>query len=650
MKQKNNHLFKVFITIITFTWLIAGCGGSGEKVEEEELPKFEVTLENVPPGALPDLSAELGGEGFTGEGWLTNEDYESLKPHPDAKPGGRITWAIFEFPATLRITGKDSNSQFVRLCQNMVYESLIGVSSIEMEFVPSLATHWKVSEDYRTFWFRMDPNARFSDGSRVTTADVIASWKLRVDEGILAPYVNMIWGKYEEPVAESPYILRVHTTELNWKFFLYFGGMSVMPAKYIGHLTGKQYMKVFQFEMPPGSGLYTLVKEDIKKGRSIAIKRRDDYWDKDNPKGKGFANFEKIKFTVIHDEMMTFEKFKKGELDFYMVGRAQWWKKECDFENIKRGLIKKRKIFNDEPQGVSGFVFNMREEPFKDIRMRQAFTYLFNRKKLMSQLFFDEYIYSDSYYPGGVYENPNNPKYRYDPEKAVDLLKECGWTERNEEGWLVNDKGEALELDLTFAAASFARILTIYQEDLEKVGIKLNLRQSQGATMFKMVNERKFKIHWQSWGGLLFPNPENDVSSWTADPLNTNNLSGVKNDRIDELIKAYNVCFDQDKRVEMIREIDGILMEIQPFALGWFAPHHRVLFWNKFNYPECIFSRTGDWRGIMSLFAYDEDKAARLEEARKDPSIQLEVGKTIQTYWPEYNKKHGRKYELKGMK
>ncbi|HHE46109.1 MAG TPA: hypothetical protein ENL08_00205, partial [Bacteroidetes bacterium] len=324
MQSEKNFPVRIIFTLVILVWIVSGCGGGEQKQAGEEVPEFKITREELPPGALPDVPAELGGEGFTGEGWLTNTDYESILD-TTLKEGGSVTWAIFEFPSTLRITGKDSNSQFVRLVENLVYETLMGISSIEMEFIPGLATHWKISDDYRTFWFRINPNARFSDGSRVTAEDVIASWKLRVDDGILAPYVNMIWGKFDEPVAESPYIVRVHTNELNWKFFLYFGGMSIMPAKYIGNLTGKQYMKVFQFEMPPGSGPYILSKEDIHKGRSLTIKKRHDYWDKDNPKGKGGANFEKIKFVVVNDERLTFEKFKKGELDFYLVGRAQWW-------------------------------------------------------------------------------------------------------------------------------------------------------------------------------------------------------------------------------------------------------------------------------------------------------------------------------------
>lgn len=787
MLSRYSSILKSFLYLLLFTFFISSCGGGEKSEKTTETVKKDLHLSyemvSVPPGALPDVPPELGGEGFTGEGWQCNFDYEPTSD-PRAKKGGSFTWALYEFPATLRTLGKDSNSQLLFIIDNLVYEGMIGNHTLTMKFVPSLATHWKVSEDKRTFSFRLNPNARFADGSRLTSEDVIASWKLRIDKGILAPYSNMLWEKFEEPIAVSPYIVSVKSRELNWRFFIYFGGMNIMPAKYIGSLlfylidfpdigalavklrdakdpvsqfihdelseetiallnnpsmdflssdsvkrvildelnviiqgeniydeqrfagielsqeikdlmkkveegvsgdmeeeiendmtlvrlnkyllraaypseiakavhpeviTGKGYMKKYQYRMPPGSGPYELEHHTIIKDKQMTLRRRWDYWDEANPKGVGSANFEKLKFVIVNDERLMFEKFKKGEMDAYQIGRAQWWVEETNFENIRRGLVQKRKIYNDDPQGTSGLVFNMREEPFKDIRVRQAFVHLFNREKMIDQLFFNEYDFIDSYYPGGTYENPDNPKYRYDPDRAIQLLKEAGWSERNSEGWLVNSNGNVFELEMSYASRGSARFLTVFQEDLQKVGIKLELKQSTGPTMFKMVNERKFKIHWQAWGGLFFPNPENVWTSRIADPDNTNNLAGVKNERIDELCKEYNVCFDTDRRVEIIREIDGILMEIQPYALAWYAPFHRILYWNKFGHPDYYFARTSDWRSILTLWWYDEEKIKKLEEAKKDNSIQLEVGETEMLYWPEYNAEHGRKYNIEGL-
>ncbi len=635
---------------VVFLILTIGCGGGGKK-EPAGKAKEAITTETAPL----DVSAELGGAGFTGEGWLTNNDFEPAGD-PRAIKGGSITIGYPEFPATYRNEGKDSNSELLFAIKPLIYESLMGLDSRTLEHIPGLATHWKISEDKMTYSYRINPDARFSDGSRVTTADVIATWKLKVDPGILAPYTNIIWGKFEEPVAESPYILHVRAKELNWKFFIYFGGAEIMPAKYIS-IPGSQYITDYQYKYPPGSGPYALDEEQTIKPQTFVLKRRKDYWDEANPKGVGGANFDRIKFAMVDDERLRFEKLKKGELDFYQVGRAQWWVEECNFadatkddnfvKNGRRGLVQKRKIYNDDPQGIQGVVFNMRKPPFDDKRMRTAITCLMNREKFNKELFFNEYMFLDSYFPGGTYENPNNPKYRFDPDKAVKLLAECGWKNRNANGWLVNDKGEMLEFELAYSQSGQERYLTIFQEDLQSVGIKLNIKQSQAATLFKMVNERNFTIHWQAFGGLFFPNPENDVSSWTADPNNTNNLAGVKDPEIDSLIIAYNKEFDHKKSVRMMHRIDAILMRMQPWALGWYGPFHRYLYWNKFGYPDYYILRITDWRSVMTLWWLDPGKAKALEDAKKNEKKQLEAGATDVMYWPEFNKKHGEMYEIK---
>ncbi|MFC2150438.1 ABC transporter substrate-binding protein [Calditrichota bacterium] len=634
----------VLSAFILGSTLIIGCGG-GEKTEdiEGQTKAVPFTHEDVPPGALPDVPAELGGEGFTGEGWITNSDYPP-STDPNEIKGGSMSIGVSGFPATVRPIGKDNNSWINTIIEGITYEAMIGIHSSTLNFVPGLATHWQISEDKRTFRFRLDPNARFADGTRVTTRDVLATWKLRIDPTILFPSSNITFNYYEEPVIESPYILSVTTKELNWRLFMYFGGMSILPAKYIEPLTGTDFLREYQFKMVPGSGPYQLAEEDIVKGRSITVTRRKDYWDKDNPKSGG-ANFDKIKWVFVDDERLRFEKFKSGEFDMYIVGRASWWVNETDFEEVKRGLIQKRKIWNDEPQGIAGMVFNQRVEPFGDIRMRRAFVHLLNREKLIKELFYNEYDYLDSYYPGGIYANPDNPIYRYDPDLAVKLLRECGWTERNQEGWLVNDKGDMLEFELTFTQG-WDRIFTVVQEDFQKVGIKINLKETTPATEFKMAMERKFKIHWQPWSGLLFPNPETSYASWLADSLNTNNLSGFKNDRVDELLKKYNLIFDQEERIELIREIDGILMENYLYALGWYAPFTRVMYWNKFGTPDWYIGRISRWyTSFHALWWEDPEKAKALEEAKKDGSIKLPVGKTNVTYWLDWNEKHGRQFK-----
>jgi microcin C transport system substrate-binding protein len=283
---------------------------------------------------------------------------------------------------------------------------------------------------------------------------------------------------------------------------------------------------------------------------------------------------------------------------------------------IDKGWIQRKKIFTQSPNGIGGFVFNMREEPFNDIRVRQAFAYLLNREKLIDKLFYDEYLPIHSYYPGSVYENPGNEKISYQPERALQLLAEAGWANRDNQGFLVNARGERLELELmTDESPTWERIITVIQEDYQQAGIKLNLKTTTSATQFQMVMERKFKIHWQNWGGLYFPNPESSFHSNTADEPNTNNLAGFKSAELDSICAVYNVAFDPEERVALIRETDRILMASYQYALGWYGPFTRLGYWNKFGMPEWGLSRTGDWRALVGLWWYDADKHRRLVEA-----------------------------------
>ncbi|MDK9698629.1 MAG: hypothetical protein OEM52_00570, partial [bacterium] len=155
---------------------------------------------------------------------------------------------------------------------------------------------------------------------------------------------------------------------------------------------------------------------------------------------------------------------------------------------------------------------------------------------------------------------------------------------------------------------------------------------------FKMVNERKFDIHFQTWTGLQFPNPESSMHSKTADPDNTTNLSGMKIKRIDELCEQYNVTFDMKTRIAQIREIDSLACANVGYALGWYAPFNRFAYWNKFGQPKGILTRTGDYLGIVSIWWYDAEKDAALQEALKDPAKKLPVGVTEDKYWIEWTK------------
>ena len=174
--------------------LIGSCGGSPERVGELVTGSYvAATARDVPlakqaypvfpdadAGADPAVSAEQGGRGFTGEGWETNTDFD-LIGDPRAVKGGALREHILDFPANLRIAGPESNTALNSMIQPMVWESLLTLHPTTLEWMPALATHWQISSDRMTFRYRINPNARFSDGRPVTADDVVASWDFLMD-------------------------------------------------------------------------------------------------------------------------------------------------------------------------------------------------------------------------------------------------------------------------------------------------------------------------------------------------------------------------------------------------------------------------------------------------------------------------------------
>lgn len=391
-----------FLVIAATTFLLIACGGgqppqqstaaatptqaaAAVSLDKNAYPVFP----NADAGADPSVSAELGGRGFTGEGWDTNTDYD-LIGDPRAVKGGVFRDSMISFPGTLRIEGPESNTQLNYMIAGMVYEGLLTFHPTTLKYMPVLATHWQVSADRGTYRFRINPNARWADGEPVVADDVVATWDLQMDKGLQDPSSQLTFGKFERPVAESKYIVRVQSKVLNWRNFLYFSTMSIFPAHVLKNVDGAKYLEDYNFKLLPGTGPYRVDETDVQKGKSVSIRRRTDYWAADVRRNIGLNNFDEIRETVVRDRGLAFEQFKKGDLDYYYVNISREWVEELNFDRVQRGLIQKRKVFTDNPSGFSGLAFNTRREPFSDIRVRKALALLQDRDELISKLFFND--------------------------------------------------------------------------------------------------------------------------------------------------------------------------------------------------------------------------------------------------------------------
>jgi microcin C transport system substrate-binding protein len=611
-------------------------GNSDASLKKDDYPVFP----NADAGADPAVPAEQGGKGFAGDGWETNTGFDLLGD-PRAVKGGLYRESITSFPATLRYVGLNGSTVTNFVTNSLIYETLLELNPTTLEPMPALATHWQIQPDKMTFRFRIDPNAKFSDGQPVTAEDVVASWKLFTDKSIQDPLKNTIYNEFEQPVAESKYLVRVKSKEPKWLNFIQFSqSLLIFPAHVLKGMDGAAFIKDWNFKMLPGTGPYMIRETDVQKGQSLSVRRRPDYWAAKSRRMVGRGNFDEIKLMVVRDDNLEYEMIKRGDVDNYVVLRAQRWIEELNFEDIQRGLLQKRKIFNHQPQSIGGIAFNTRRAPFNDIRVRTAIAHLFNRELLLEKMMFSQYDPMDSHFPGSIYENPKNEKMKYNPQKAIELLKEAGWSNRDSSGRLAKG-GQPLTLELLHYAPTYNRFFTVFQEDLRKVGITLNLREVTPETAFQLKDDQNFDLICMFYGGgSPFPLPKQFYHS-SQDVKAGDNLTGFRMPRADAIVEEYDREFDLQKRIALLRELDGLVTAERHWILFWTASYNRYLFWNKFGYPDWYTSRIGERDRYDPLFYWwiDPEKERRLEEARRDPSIKLEVGPTDITYWKDFAKR-----------
>jgi microcin C transport system substrate-binding protein len=451
---------------------------------------------------------------------------------------------------------------------------------------------------------------------------------------------QILFRTFDTPVAESKYIVRVHAKDLNWQNFMHFATqVPVFPSSVLNTIDGAKYLKEYNFKVIPGSGPYTLNEADVVKGKTITIRRRKDYWGENQRRNVGANNFDELRETIIRDQNLVLQTFKKGDLDYYYVNVSREWLQEFNFDKVQRGLIQKRKIFNAKPGIIQGLAINTRKAPFDDIRVRQALNLLLNRRLLIEQLFFNEYVPLNSDFADSVYENKNNPKNEYDPQKALALLGEAGWNARDGQGRLVKN-GQPLAVELLYASQGAERWLTVYQNDLKKVGITLNLRLVSFETQVSLMYERKFDLLDTGWVVPAFPDPDTEYRSSLADVPNSNNVTGFKDPKVDALLDQYNKEFDFKKRVAMIQQLDGILANAYEYVLEWDAPFTRLAYSYRLGQPEAYFTRIGEYYDMLSLWWVDPVKEQELNRAMADASVKLPVGQTDVHYWEEYDRRH----------
>jgi len=549
----------------------------------------------------------IGAEDFPKSAWKDQPD-----PIADASamPGGEVSIFGGQYPKSLNYY-LDSNVLSAEIF-GWLFETLLTMNPITLEYEPGLAEKWSISDDKKSFTFTINSKACWSDGTPVTAADVRWTYDVIMNPNNLTGPHKANLEKFEPPQVIDDRTIKFIAKEIHWKNLMTVGEISILCK----HAYEKQDFNKINFEFPVVSGPYQLGKLD--EGVSISLARRDKWWDRTSFRSQHKGNFEAITYKFFAERTNAYEAFKKGGIDIYPVYTSRIWIDETNGDAFLKNQIIKQKIYNHKPVGFQGFAMNMRKPPFDDINVRQAMALLLDRQKMNQTLMYSQYFLHRSYFED-LYSDANpcpNPLIAMDKSKARELLKKAGWKVNPQTGFL-EKKGQKFTFRFLLNDSTTEKFLAIYAEDLKDAGIEMVIDYKDWASWARDIDEYNYQMTWAAWSSGVFKDPETMWSSKEADRKGGNNITGFKNEQVDELMENQKSIFDINARNEIFRRMDQIIYQAYPYVLLWNIDYTRLLYWNKFGTPPTVLSKYSDESSALVYWWIDPDAQAALNDAIK---------------------------------
>jgi len=480
--------------------------------------------------------------------------------NPAAPQGGTFTINLQVEPSTLNpITGTDAYNRVVR---DYVLDRLMERNPDTYEWMPSLAEKVERSADDRVYTFTLRKGAVFHDGKPVTAEDVKFSFDVIFDPKYNAAHMRPYFENIEKAEVVDPRTVRFTTKSKYFGNFDVVAELDVLPK----HVYGDANAGIKKNKTIVGSGPYKL--EKYNQGQSLVLVKNKDWWGTKLEEQKGHYNFERIRMRFDKDENIAIEKLKKGDLDYDGLTPEAYTKKTDGPEWGK--TVQKVKTENSAPKAYGYIGWNLRKDLFKDKDTRLALYMLMNRDEMNKKFRFGLSLPAiGPWHQQSEYADPNVKPVPFDPKKAVELLKKVGWTDSDKNGVLdrtVDGKKQEFRFTLIYGSKDQEKYYVLYQSDLKKVGIDMQLQLLDWNAMLKNLDEVNFDAMAMGWSGGSVDFDPKQIWHSASIGKGGSNFIGYSNPEVDKMIDEARTELDKNKRIPLFRKIYAKIAADVPYA------------------------------------------------------------------------------------
>ena len=476
-----------------------------------------------------------------------------------AQTGGELRFCLSAEPKTLNpLLVQDNQSETVSYLTGGV---LLRVNRITQKAQPELATDWKLMDGGKRIRFKLRSGARFSDGTPFSSADVAYTMQQLMDPALHSA-VGDAFRSGEGKV--STRIISPGEIEITFP----------APVANLVNLFDTVPMISATSPLKEMASLGPFYIAEHKPGAYLLLKRNPYYWKKDSS-GRQLPYLDAVRLEIEQNREIEALRFRRGEIHLINVVSPAIYDK---FSAQDRSLVRdagpsadtEQLWFNQVP---SAPIPAYKLAWFTSTNFRRAISEAINREDLARIVYRGHAkaaigIISPA---NRFWFNEKLKAHPYDTGSALRRLQQDGFHLDN--GVLRDRAGNAVEFSIITNAGNTAResMATMIQQDLKKIGIKVNLATLDFPTIIERITQ-KFNYEACLLGnvsGDLDPNSQMNI--WLSSSENHQWNPSQKTPataweaEIDTLMRAQASSGDEHKRKQDWDRVQEIVWEQEPF-------------------------------------------------------------------------------------
>jgi peptide/nickel transport system substrate-binding protein len=452
------------------------------------------------------------------------------------------------------------------------WDQLVNFSAEDLSPAPGVAdSSWEVSDDRKTVTFTLDPDAKWSDGEPITSADVKYSLEVLGSEGGLFSSYTTNVTSVETPDDQT---VVVKTSRPDARIV---GGLFIymIPEHIWGKVSVDEVTGSYQPELPlVGSGPYIVT--EFERGRIIRMEPNPNF------AGEKPA-FDEVQFIKYGNEDAAERALQLGEVD--IIAEVQ----PTTFERL--GGEPSIETLRSSSPSYTELAFNLCSEQncpdaefnpaVQDRTVRQAIAYAIDRERIneisaLGTSFVANGILPDYY--EAFYEEPEQT-YPYDPEQARQLLDDAGWQDNGDEPRTKDGQELSFDLYVRSEARSDIQAARLIAEQAAEIGVEFNVQVVSVDKLTELTVRKvdgkpapEFDTFIWGWGGDPY-DPSFLLSLFTTDEIGASSDAFYSNPEYDRLFDEQAGEFDTDARKEIIAEMVAITQRDLPYVVLTYDPN-----------------------------------------------------------------------------